>query len=86
MMWGGSVMQTVAVQIQDDFMQNFLNFINNHQESITITKDPYFYERQKELQEIRDDIKSGKAKLISFGDFENKVSKFEKNLELKYAN
>jgi len=85
-------MQTVAVQIQDNFMQNFLSFVNNHQENIIITKDsnleldPYFYERQKQLQQIRDNIKDGKSKLISFEDFEHNINQFEKELELKYAN
>jgi len=75
-------MQTVAVQIQDSFMQNFLSFINNHQENITITKDknleldPYFYERQKELQQDIDDIDSGKVKMISNEDFWNDIDNF----------
>ena len=85
-------MQTIAVQIQDNFMQSFLSFVNNHQEDIIITKDknleldPYFYERQKELQDIRDNIKSGKSKLISFEDFEYNINQFEKKLELEHAN
>ena len=73
-------------------MQKFLNFVNSHSKDIVITKDsnleldPYFYQRQKELHKIRDDIKSGKSKLISFEDFEHNVNQFEENLELKYAN
>ena len=73
-------------------MQKFLNFVNSHSKDIVITKDPnleldlYFYERQKELHKIRDDIKSGKSKLISFEDFEHNVNQFEKKLELKYGN
>ena len=85
-------MQTIAVQIQDNYIQNFMNYVNNHSENISIVKDknleldPYFYERQKELQDIRDNIKSGKSKLISFEDLENNINQFEKELELKYAN
>ncbi len=37
--------------------------------------DPYFYERQKELIQIREDIKKDPSRLISFDEF-----------ELKYAN
>jgi len=85
-------MQTMAVQIQDSYVQNFMNYVNNHSENITISKDknleldPYFYERKKELHQIRDDIKSGKSQLIPFDDFENKTNQLEKELELKYAN
>lgn len=85
-------MQTLSVQIQDDYMQQFMNYVNKHSESITISKDQnlendsFFYERKKELHQIRDDIKSGKSKLVSFDDFENKTNQLEKELELKYAN
>ena len=85
-------MQTLAVQIQDSYIENFMNYVNNHSENITISKDKnlendsFFYERKKELHQIRDDIKSGKSQLISFDDFENKTNQLEKELELKYAN
>ena len=48
--------------------------------------DPYFYDRKRELQQIRDDIKSGENTLISFNDFEDKTNKLEKELEVRYAN
>ena len=85
-------MQTLAVQIEDDYVQDFMSYVNNHSENITVSKDgnleldPYFYERKKELHQIRVDIKSGKSQLISFDDFEDKTNKLEKELELKYAN
>ena len=85
-------MQTLAVQVQDDYIQDFMSYVNNHSESITISKDKnlendsFFHERMKELHQIRDDIKSGKSQLISFDDFENKTNLLEKELELKYAN
>ena len=85
-------MQTLAVQVQDDYIQDFMNYVNNHSEKITISKDKnlendsFFHERKKELHQIRDDIKSGKNQLISFDDFENKTNLLEKELELKYAN
>ncbi|MDY0122021.1 MAG: hypothetical protein RBR54_08765 [Sulfurimonas sp.] len=59
---------------------------------ITITKDEnlendlFFYERKKELHQMRSDIKSGKSELVSFDEFENRTNQFEKELELKYAN
>ena len=85
-------MQTLSVQVQDSYIQDFMSYVNSHSENITITKDKnleldtYFYERQKELQQQRDDIKNGNSQLISFEDFENKTNQFEKELELKYAN
>jgi len=85
-------MQTFTVNIQDNYVQKFMNYINSHSENITISKnenlelDPYFYDRQRELHQIREDIKSGKSKLVSFDDFENRTNQLEKELELKYAN
>ena len=85
-------MQTLIVNIQDNFVQDFLAIVEHYQGKIQIQKDknleydPYFYERQKELQEIRNNIKNSNSQLISFEDFENKSNQFEKELELKYAN
>jgi len=85
-------MQTLAVQVEDNYIQNFMSYVNNHSENITISKDknleldPYFYERQKELDQIRTDIKNGQSHLISFDDFEDKANRLEKEFELKYAN
>jgi len=85
-------MQTVSVEIEDNYVQDFMNYVNNHSENITISKDknleldPYFYERKKELQQIKDDIKKGESQLMSFDDFEDKTNLLEKELELKYAN
>ena len=85
-------MQTLSVQVEDNYMQNFMSYVNNHSENITISKDKnlendsFFYERKKELHQIRDDIKSGKSQLVSFEDFENSTNRLEKELELKYAN
>jgi hypothetical protein len=85
-------MQTLIVNIQDNFVQDFLAIVEHYQGKIQIQKDKnleydsYFYERQKELQEIRNNIKNGNSQLISFEDFENKTNQFEKELELKYAN
>ncbi len=63
--------------------KNVSNCITNDK---NLELNPYFYERQKELYQIRDDIKSGKSELISFEDFENSADAFEKELGIKYAN
>jgi len=84
-------MQTLTIEVKDDFMAEFMKIIDNAKDNIIIKKDenleidPYFYERQKKLQQIRDDIKSGKSKTTSFEDFELEMDKFEKELEVKYA-
>jgi len=85
-------MQTIAVQIQDNYISDFMSYVSNNSENISIDRDsnleldPYFYERKKELKQIRDNIKNGNSKLMSFEDFEKNTNKFEKELELKYAN
>jgi len=85
-------MQTLKITIQDDFLQDFLSIVEHYKDKIKIEKDenllqdPYFYERQKELRQIRNGIKNGNRKLTSFEDLENRIDHFEKKLELKYAN
>jgi hypothetical protein len=80
-------MQTIAVQIQDDYVQNFMNYVNSHSENITITKDknleldPYFYERQKQLQQDIQDLDNGKAEILSSEQFEIEMDVFFKDLK-----
>ena len=80
-------MQTMTVQIQDNYVQNFMSYVNNHSENITISKDknleydPYFYERQKELHQIRDDVKNGNMRLLSQEESDNEIELFFKELE-----
>ena len=80
-------MQTLSVQIQDSYIQQFMNFVNNSHSKVTIKKDenlehdPYFYERQKELHQIRDDIKSGKMEMLSEEQYEQEIEQFFSELE-----
>jgi hypothetical protein len=118
-------MQTMAVQINDSYVQTFMKYVRLHSDNITITKeiatrqsettdlvkrsdhevmalcektikyekkvdknldyDPYFYERKEEIQQIRDDIKSGKSAPIPFDKFKKRSDKFMNELEIKYA-
>jgi len=79
-------MQTLTVQVQDSFMQEFLNFVQSRQENIHIEKDynleydPYYYKRKEELQKIRDEIKSGKTKMISNSDFWDDIDTYVETL------
>ena len=39
------MMQTIAVQIQDDYLQDFMNYVNTHSDSITIAQDKNSYRK-----------------------------------------
>lgn len=53
-------MQALSVHIEDNYIKEFMNYINNQ----NLQLDPYFYERKKELTVIRDAIKTGKIKMV----------------------
>jgi 5,10-methylenetetrahydrofolate reductase len=80
-------MQTIAVQIQDNYVQNFLSYVRNHSEDIIITKDrnleydPYFYERQKELHKLREDIKNGDMEMLSQEQYDKEMKQFFSDLK-----
>ena len=80
-------MQTLAVQVEDNYVQDFMNYVNNHSNNITISKDknlevdPYFYERQKELQQDLEDVESGKAEMISHDDLWNNINSHLKSIK-----
>lgn len=62
-------MQTLSINIQDGFLTSFLQYIENHKDAINVNDDAnlaydsFFYQRQKELQQIRNEIKSDKTKM-----------------------
>ena len=80
-------MQTLSVQIEDGYMQKFIDFVKESHSNITITQDknldmdPYFYERKKELHQIRADIKSGKMEMLSEKQYEQEIEDFFLELE-----
>ena len=80
-------MKTISIQVQDNFMQKFLNFVNSNSKDIIITKDanleldPYFYERQKQLQKDLEEIESGKAKMISHNELWSNIHKHLETLK-----
>jgi len=82
-------MQNIAIQVQDDYVSSFMHYINNHSEKITITKDknleidPYFYERQKELHQIRDDIKNGNIEMVSHESLWGNIKNHLKTIKVK---
>ena len=80
-------MQTLIVNIQDGFMQDFLSIVEHYHGKIQIQKDknleydPYFYERKKELHQIRADVKSGKMEMLSEEQYEEEIEHFFSELE-----
>jgi len=80
-------MQTISIQIQDSYMKQFMNFVRESHSNIIVSKDknleldPYFYERQKELHQIRADVKSGKMEMLSEEQYEQEIEHFFSELE-----
>ena len=78
-------MQTISVQIQDSYMPQFMNYIQEHNENIVITKnenleyDPYFYERQKELKQIIEECENGTMEMLSHEQYDNEMKIFFKD-------
>jgi len=85
-------MKTLTIEVKDDFMAEFMKIIDDLKDNVIIKKDknleldPYFYERQKELQKIRDDIKSGKAEMLTQEQYDTEMEQFFEKLEKQYAN
>ena len=80
-------MQTLSVQIQDDYMQQFMNFVENSHSNITISKDknlefdPYFYERKKDLEQIIEDSENGTMEMLSQEQYDQEMEIFFKDLK-----
>jgi 5,10-methylenetetrahydrofolate reductase len=83
----GWVMQTLSVQIQDDYMQQFMNFVKNSHSNIIISKDknlefdPYFYERKKDLERIIEDSENGTMEMLSQEQYDQEMEIFFKDLK-----
>lgn len=89
----GFDVKTLTIDVQDNFVQDFLNFIQSNKNNIQLHKsntdihqDLYFYERQKQLHQIKEQVDNNLANLSTLDEFEIKINNFEKELEVKYAN
>jgi len=77
-------MQTLTIKVKDDLVSEVIKVLEQFKDNIQITKDrnleldPYFYERQKKLQQIRDDISRGE---MLTHDFETSMDELIKELE-----
>jgi hypothetical protein len=80
-------MQTLTINVKDDFMNEVIKFIETAKDNITIQKDknleydPYFYDRRDRLQQIRDNSKSGKTKMIEDSEFWEDIDAYVDTLE-----
>jgi len=80
-------MQTLILKIKDDFMTEFMSMIDAVKDNVIVQKDqnlgldPYFYERQKKLQKIRDDVKDGKVEMIDDEVFWEDIDAYVKTLQ-----
>ena len=79
-------MQTLTVNIQDNFVQDFLTIIEHYKDKVQLQKDknlehdPYFYERQNQLKQDLQEIESGTAEMISHNDLWNNINNHLKTL------
>jgi hypothetical protein len=79
-------MQTLTLNIQDNFVQDFLTIIDHYKDKVQLKKDknleydPYFYEK-KQLQQDIDDIDNGKVKMINNEDFWKDIDNFTQSLQ-----
>jgi len=84
-------MQTLTVNVQDNFVQDFIAIIEHYGDKIQLKKDknleydPYFYERKKQLQQDIDDIDSGKTEMLSQEQYNTEMNSFFAELKSKYA-
>jgi len=85
-------MQTLTVNVQDNFIQDFIAIIEHYGDKIQLKKDknleydPYFYERKKQLQQDIDDIDSGRMEMLSQKQYDTEMNSFFTELKSKYAN
>ncbi len=85
-------MQTLTVNIQDNFVQDFLTIIEHYKDKVQLQQDknleydPYFYERKKQLQQDIDDIDSGRVEMLSQKQYDKEMNSFFTELKSKYAN
>ena len=71
----------MVLKVEDSFVDEFKSIIEKFKDKVKIEKDknleidPYFYERQKQLQKDIEDIDSGKAEMISHKELWNNIYK-----------
>jgi len=80
-------MKTLTLEVEESFVPNLLEYLKQFKNEVKIQKDknleydPYFYERQKELHQIKNDIDNGKIQMIENDDFWSDIDNFVKTLQ-----
>lgn len=80
-------MKTLTLEVEDNFVPNLLDYLNQFKNEVHILQDKnlehdqYFYERQKKLHKIRDDVKNDNMRLLSEEESEKEIELFFKELE-----
>ncbi len=78
-------MKTLTIQVKDDFMTEFMKFIDTAKDNVIVQKDknleldPYFYERKKDLQKILDDDKQMITDDKLWGNVHKHLEKIQSN-------
>ena len=78
-------MKTLTIEVKDEFFSEFMQIIETLKDNVIVKKDknleldPYFYERQKELQQILENSNNG----ISHDKLWNKVYKHLETIKSK---
>ena len=75
-----------AFELSLEDRKELVKQLNENLNDPMLQMDPYFYERRKELHQLRADIRSGKIEMLPFSELEEEIDAFEKELELKYGN
>jgi len=79
----------LILEVEDNFLQDFMAVVEHYKDKVKIKRDknleldPFFYERQKQLQEIINEIDSGKAEMISHEEMWKSINNHLDNLETK---
>ena len=85
-------MQTLTIDIQDGFLQDFLSIVEHYKGKIEIKKDSnleydtYFYDRKKQLQQDIHDIDIGAMDMLSQEQYNEELKSFFVDLKSKYEN
>ena len=87
-------MQTIQLKVDDSSVGIVMTLIENLKKDIVkevkildnstrenLDLDPYFYERQKELHQLRADIKDGSMEMLSEAQYEEEIEQFFDHIE-----
>ena len=80
-------MQTLTIQVQDNFLPQFLDYIKCYKESLSIQKDenlkydPYYYERKKDLEEVIRESENGTMQILSQEQANKEIKSFFQDLK-----